>query len=337
MLRHLRALIGLERATEPLVRTFDTLGAVRSLLERDANAGPYIYRGQINRYRARAGRSGMTFEALFPSDYRPAVRNGRLPSDLAAFSQARDIGRDRRDRFMEFLEAEADAGAAGLDWLGEMMRTESMRYAMCYAEALLLPGYSDDFQQWDFATRIAVIELNRKYQLGLASRKTRALWSLAQHYGLATALSDWTHSIDVALWFSTNPWSIDAPAPTNGGYVYRIDLPRLLAILDAYNEVAARDARQRGETPPPDFFVELLDAIPATAALRPANQAGLSVYGLDQLPVLAALFEGRDPIAEIFRFERSEEDSNALTRDHITPSEDPFLAFAERFDAAELG
>jgi hypothetical protein len=158
-------------------------------------------------------------------------------------------------------------------------------------------------------------------------------WSLAQHYLIATALTDLTFSPRVAAWFATEPWDPDAPRPMDGerGVLYRIHKAKLESILARATELSSAMALAEGSPPAPAFFLVDIREIPAKFAKRPSAQQGASVYGFDQAHVIAAAFLGG--AIDAFEFTHRSNVRLDVSREDVVPSEDPFLEKVARFHA----
>ena len=280
-------------------------------LQKEHEENCYLYRGQIRQYephRWTVGRELREVEALYPADFRFHYQNkdfSRENPDLNAqrISAAREFGRVVRDKFAEFL------------------------FVTLLAE--------DEQDAWEWALE-RFPELGEAVNAGtprLDSHFYRMAWSLAQHYVIATALTDLTFSPRVAAWFATEPWDPCEKHPAAGerGVIYRIHRSRLESILARATELSRVMSATEGAPQTPEFFLVDIRDIPANFARRPAAQHGASLYGFDQPHIIAAAFKGG--AIEVFEFKHQQGLDIGIVRKDVIPTEDPFLAKLERFQA----
>jgi len=158
-------------------------------------------------------------------------------------------------------------------------------------------------------------------------------WSLAQHYVIATALTDLTFSPRIAAWFATEPWDPGGkrPAPGERGVIYRIHRSKLESILARATELSRAMSEAEGAARAPEFFLVDIRDVPTSFARRPAAQHGASLYGFDQAHIIAAAFKGG--AIEAFEFEHRPGLDIEVGREDVVPTEDAFLPKLERFQA----
>lgn len=282
-------------------------------LEDEHEEGRHLYRGQLARYpphRWTAHGEEREVEALYPADYRfhyqhkdfSARNSERI---LQRVTAARAYGRTLREQFITFL-------------------------------VLLMNGENE--AGWDWA-RNRFPELVEAVENRTAPQDTqffRAAWSLAQHYLVATALTDLTYSTRVAAWFATEPWESGGPRPEDGalGVIYRIDGPFLTEILERATALSHAMSTAEGSAPAPEFFLVDIRDVPEALAKRPSAQQGASVYGFDQAHVIGAAMKGG--AIQAFEFEHRSGAEIGIDREDVVPSQDPFLEPLARFRAARM-
>lgn len=279
-------------------------------LEAEHQPGRHLYRGQERRYpphRWTADDGPHEVEALYPSDFRfHYAELSFSPEKTKAIADrvtaARAYQRDVRDQFVLFLLAHLARLPAAADWA--QAQVADFRKALASAG-----GRAQD------------------------SHFYRMAWSLAQHYLVATALTDVSFDPRVAAWFATHPWDARKPGPAAGdtGVIYRFDSEKLEPVLTLGTQFAARFADDEGLERAPELFVVDIREIPASIARRPSAQQGASIYGFDQPHIVAAAM--RFGAIEVFEFEQRPGDDIGIGRSDITPAEDPFLGPLERFEA----
>jgi tetratricopeptide (TPR) repeat protein len=304
---------------------FDDAIALLRQLEATHEPGIHLYRGQTRRFTHDwiddAG--PVRLESLYPSDYRFITRyDGREripPHDITA---ARSHGRTIRDQFAAAVTMRALSGDPAFAWL--------QGHVTGYAEHA-----ARVFDASDRGRR--VLELARETDQDLSAVSTplaRILWSLAQHYLIATALTDVTFAPRVAAWFATHPWDASHPVPSEGaGVIYRFRRPELEAVLERRTRAMRDWARGQGLLPAPALFCVDIREIPVSFASRPGGQEGGSIYGFDQPKVLRDVFESG--CAEIFEFRHGPAAASlGSLRERIMPADDPFLPRGDAIRAA---
>jgi tetratricopeptide (TPR) repeat protein len=304
---------------------FDSIHTLLDVLQSDDEPGRYVYRGQAARFTHRwdDGGEAAELECLYPSDYRFIANFGRpselVPGDVTA---ARRHGRNVRDMILAVMTVKAGSNDPAWAWVADDLAT--------YLEQLQwLKKQTSDRKTLQEVAMGADEDVSP-----LATRFVRLFWSLAQHYLMATALTDVTYSPRVAAWFATQSWDPSIEAPNTGtGVVYRFERERLEEILREEGARMNRALAERDEGRAPDFFLIDIRDIPAEFAGRPSGQQGGSVYGLDQPNVLRALVKGGCLEALEFRHTDGTGDI-ALLRSEIVPDDDPFAALAENLSAA---
>ena len=270
-----------------------------------------LYRGQLKRYnphRWTVEQELREVEALYPADYRFHYQHKdfsreNLDRNVQRVSAARAFGRTVRDQFGLFLfvtlvtEGEQGARAWALERFPEL---------------------------------VAAVKAGKPPQ---ESHFFRMAWSLAQHYVIATALTDLTFSPRIAAWFATEPWDPEGERPPAGerGVIYRIDRSKLEPILARATELSRVMSEAEGAAQAPEFFLVDIRDMPTSFARRPAAQHGASLYGFDQAHIIAAAFKGG--AIEAFEFEHRLGLEIGIGREDVVPTEDPFLPKLERFQA----
>lgn len=318
-------------------RRFANADSLLAHLGQEDAPGRFLYRGQTRRHAPyRIPDEGGTLqdvEALCPNDLR-FLRDldTAAPDVRAQVTAMRNIGRDRRDKFMLFLLRKASEGCAELGWLNDIVAAEQPAeqdylqwlLAQPHAATLMDPART---HLAPYALRVAAHEQMWRRGLGIGSRRFTVTWSLAQHYELATALVDVTDDCRVALWFATHEWDATRPPPAVGteGVVYRFDRKQLGHALEAQFLTTLAFALGKGLPPPPPFFVQPIADIPESCARRPGRQRGFSVYGFDQAQLLQFILERE--ICAVFTFAHGPAPAlGPIDRDYLVPQDDPFDA-----------
>lgn len=292
-----------------------------SHLESEHDSEKHLYRGQLARHTHDwvDADSPIKLESIYPSDYRFITAYSdphTLP--FANIVAARSRGRIIRDTFVTALTAWADTDDPAWSWLKDDLK--EMYERLAWLNAQLAGGRTPE-------------EVSKTAEKDISLHATglyRLFWSLAQHYLIATALTDVTFSPRVAGWFATQPWDANVPLPTEGsGVIYRFDRPCLETVLQEQTAIMVEHARRRGDARPPDLFLVDIRRIPKEFAGRPTGQAGGSVYGFDQPTVLKAIVD--KCCLEIFEFRHSTKAENlSQLRASIVPDHDPFADMATR-------
>ena len=165
---------------------------------------------------------------------------------------------------------------------------------------------------------------------------TRLSWSLAQHYGVVTALLDLTYSPEVAAWFATNLWDDPAqPKPLGGdGVIYRLDLETLMVGISFFNRVETEALANLYKAPPDKAFLQDLRQVPAAFALRPKRQEAAVLSGFDELSFVRQ-FDAAGRI-DAFLFPHLQDELARWplkpARDFLIPPDDPFIELQREFD-----
>jgi hypothetical protein len=285
-------------------------GELLQQLERDHRADRHLYRGQLRRHaphRWKAQGEEREVEALYPADYRFHYEHRDLSPEsseaiLGKVTAARAYGRTVRDQFVLFLIGRLASMGQAADWF--------------------VPAFRE--------LQAAVAEHRPPHDTAFY----RVAWSLAQHYLVATALTDLTVSPRVAGWFATNPWDAAAPGPAAGerGVIYRVDRVPLQDILLRGTALMRAWQEREGHVAAPELFLVDIRDIPPELARRPAAQQGASLYGFDQSHVLAAAVEGG--AVEAFEFSHRPDVRAGPAREDVIPPDDPFLRHLELFQMA---
>ena len=278
-------------------------------LESEHQENEHLYRGQMIRYephRWEVDGDARETEALYPADYRFHYRQKDFSKEnseknIRKISAARAYGRTVRDQFGLFLFVT----------ISEAKNKEMWEWALRY-----FPELGD------------VANGNKSL---LDSHFMRMAWSLAQHYFIATALTDLTFSTRVAAWFATEPWEADGkyPAPGKKGVIYRVHRSRIETILERATGISRALSIAYGAPLTPELFLVDIRDIPGGFARRPSAQQGASLYGLDQSHVIAAAME--DGAIEALEFRHRRGCDIGIGREDVVPAEDPFLAELEKF------
>ncbi len=267
----------------------------------------HLYRGQMDRYEPHqwiVQQELREVEALYPADYRFHYQNKdfsreNIERKAQQVSAVRAYGRSVRDQFVLFLfytlVAKGDQGA----WARER-----------------------------FPELAASVKAGKPPQ---DSHFFRMAWSLAQHYVIATALTDLTSSPRIAAWFATEPWDPGGKRPAAGkrGVIYRFHRSKIESILARATDLSRAMSDAEGAAQAPEFFLVDIRDVPMSFARRPAAQHGASIYGLDQAHIIAAAFKGG--AIEAFEFEHIPDPDIGVGREDVVPTEDPFLTELERF------
>jgi hypothetical protein len=288
-------------------RSFSDVGELLEVLRREHEYGRFAYRGQMARPDRFAGKEAI--ERLLPGDFRFFWRDPGHQQTGVEITCTREDGRDRRDRFFQFLRTRATAGDPQLAWLAA---------GFSAFEAKLL--------KLDYLLEVAL------YAHSIFDEPVfRVCWSLAQHYGIETSILDLTRSPAVAAWFATNPWLPDRPPPNDGtGVIYRFDVDAISYLLGRLNEQRRAEAVAKLEIPPTRMFVVDISSIPKSLACRPRSQRGLSLYGFDQIEAIQMAEFGN--ALEVFTFPHQKPFSTPLAnRETLVPVSDPFVTVVEQF------
>lgn len=280
---------------------FDDIGDLIGFLERERGGDTYLYRGQLvrwprHRWKWKAEQSPYEIEALYPGDFRFFYKESEPTESTARMvASARAYGRKIRSLFSTFLLPHLLKIGGHDRWAADMLSSAGM------VVSGKTPVRESDF--------------------------FRTAWSLAQHYFLATALTDLTFSPQVAAWFATNPWDAKAPGPRAGsqGIIYCFNRSGIEEVLRTTRIVHEKlvDPGEHAE----QFFLADIRGIPPTFARRPTAQAGASVFGFDQPVALHLLFASG--AAEIFTFTHQAHEHVGLGRADVIPEDDPFLSIME--------
>lgn len=304
------------------------LGSIHALVEKlesESSDDHWLYRGQIRRGNMLAfpvDGGQVDIEPMFPADFRFVAANTFVPPG-DVITAMREGGRDRRDRFTQWLCGRATNGDRRLEWLIPLI---DERDTMLAVQPQLLGSVAARIDEDDASLIMASL-------MGLGSEKLmRTCWSLAQHYCLPTCLLDCTKSVRVAAWFATHFWNPDMPDPTMGeGVIYRISQTKLIPIMDALSEQHYMRGLEMKKIPPMEMFIFDLGEIPESAARRPARQQGLSIYGFDRLELIQfAFYSGA---VEIFTFSHGAESfvDESCTREQLQSMPDPFCELVDEF------
>jgi hypothetical protein len=280
---------------------FASIGDLIGFLERERGGDNYLYRGQLvrwpqHRWKWKAEQPPYEIEALYPADFRFFYQeSGPTESTTRMVAAARAYGRRIRGEFSTFLLPQ-----------------------------LLKIGGQDPWAAGMLSSAGTVVSGKTPVR---ESAFFRTAWSLAQHYFLATALTDLTFSARVAAWFATNPWDAKAPGPPAGtqGVIYCFNRSGIEEVLRA-TRIVNEKVLHAGENAEEFFLTDIRD-IPPTFARRPTAQAGASVFGFDQPVALQLLFASG--AAEIFTFTHQEQQHVGLERTDVIPEDDPFLPIME--------
>lgn len=304
----------------------------RLLLEHKTDQ--FVYRGQVERYpkhKYYIKREGgqVDVENMYPSDFRFITGLNGTELGWTTTNQdvnARNKGRDRRDRFEQFILSKAahalDDGDSRYSWFRP--------YFSHVREATERIQHQAEQSHRIFYDPLVENKIDpRSFPL------MRITWSLAQHYLLATALTDITFDPAVALWFATNEWEVNIPRPATGtGVIYRFDREKLEYFLATRTKVNSLRSDFEGSVRPPAYFLEDIRLIPREFAGRPQGQKGGSIYGLDSPVHVHQLF--KFGACEAFPFRHSGDPPDlGVDRADIMPADDPFLPLKEEFQASE--
>jgi len=295
---------------------FDDAITLLQHLEENHDPNVHLYRGQTRRFVHDwdDGNGSVPLEALYPTDFRFITKYAGA-SQLRAqdISAARDYGREIRNLFTKSMTLRALSGDPAYAWLAVDLRA----YMDHLTKLASAKGGSKN-----------LIDIARESEEDISTYSIplfQLFWSLAQHYLMATALTDVTFSPRVAAWFATHPWNPSEQAPTQGsGVIYRFRRPYLEEVLERESKSMTTLAYRIGEARPPDLFFADIRRVPATFAKRPSGQQGGSIYGFDQPRVLRAVFESG--AAEVFEFRHSENAASlASLRKVAIPDDDHFI------------
>jgi hypothetical protein len=165
----------------------------------------------------------------------------------------------------------------------------------------------------------------------------RLIWSLAQHYGVVTALLDLSFDPQVAAWFATNLW--DAPqqpqALRGNGIVYRFEVQTLIAGVFFHNQVESASGANMYKAPPDRAFVQDLREIPTAFALRPTRQEAAVISGFDDLRFVRQFDVGGR--IDVFIFPHVPDQLSRwppkYSREYLIPPDDPFLDLKTEFES----
>lgn len=270
-------------------------------------------------------------ESIFPSDFRRIV--GRYTrEDVATITRLRDQHRKQRDTFAWFLATKAIDGAPSLTWLLDDLRanatiTRDVVKETSPAFALVAKKYAANPDEIPFAIRMAVSLVFKiiGHESFLESRMGHRLWSLAQHYGVPTAIVDVTSAPGVAAWFATHHWCPPPDVADIGtGVVYRFDAERLEESFNTYERNNFFEFLLEKRLPPFRPFLTDISDIPEATALRPSRQCGASIAGLDQPTILKHAEDTGAIECFLFQHDGVGFQTQTWSRDLLMPKSDPF-------------
>jgi Flp pilus assembly protein TadD len=298
---------------------FDDILELLAHLEGEHDTENHLYRGQLGRHTHYwVDENGpIKLEAIYPSDFRFITKYSNPAQFVFAdIPAARQRGRTIRDLFITALIALAEIDTPKWSWLKDDFQLYGAHLSWLN-------------EQMERGRSPKDLSKTAEKDISLLSTSLhRLLWSLAQHYLIATALTDVTFSPLVAAWFATQQWDEREPPPTDGtGVIYRFNRPQLETVLTTQSGHMIQYAKERGDALPPELFLVDIQRIPKEFAGRPAGQHGGSVYGFDQPAVLKAIME--QGCLDIFEFRHTTKaDSLKELRRTIIPENDPFDDFA---------
>jgi hypothetical protein len=301
------------------------LGEAMQRLRDEHQPQRWVYRGQSRRrpvHRLRAEGQELELENLYPQAFRFAADYPTVSPEFL----------DRAAR------EEAKAGALFHAFNGFLLSKYESGHRSDSARFAWLEPYADELRRLYDGAGPSVFSGFHEAGIGLNNPEfIRLSWSLAQHYGVVTALLDLTWDPDVAGWFATNPW--DAPkephAFTGHGIIYRFDVQNLLAATAFFNlSLKSQSRASLYEAPEDKAFCQSLAGIPPEFALRPVRQQALALSGFDALR-FHSQFRAAGQL-EGFLFPHLPDQLSRWpckhAREFLRPEDDPFLDLKIEFD-----
>ena len=301
------------------------LGEALQRLREEHEPRRWVYRGQLRRrpiHRITEARQDFELENLYPQAFRFAAN---YPAASREFLDRADKEEAKANAlfhaFNSFLTSKYEAGR----------RANSARFPW-------LDPYAGELKRLYNGAGPSFFSGFHEAGIGLKNPELiRLSWSLAQHYGVITALLDLTLDPDVAAWFATNPWDAPTePTPLTGhGVIYRFDIGNLIAAITFFNLSMHAESRRSAYEPPADkAFVQSLADIPSEFALRPVRQQAVVASGFDALHFHSLLRTGGQ--FDAFLFPHAPDQllkwPPKHARDFLRPEDDPFLDLKREFE-----
>jgi len=302
------------------------LGDAIERIGREHVPNGWLYRGQTYRravHRIIEENRAFEHENLYPQSFRFAASHATISQAFTEQWQKEYAKAEALfHSFNSFLISKYEVGR----------RAQSARFAW-------MDPYADELRRLFKGAGPSLFSGFHEKGMGLKNPEfIRLSWSLAQHYGVVTALLDLTSDPDVAAWFATNLWGAPPqPQPLKGdGVIYRFNMQTLLAGVFFYNQTLESESGADIYKAPPDrAFVQRLDPIPAAFALRPVRQEAVVVSGFDVFSFVQQ-FEVAGEI-DAFMFPHREDQLSRWplkhSREYLTPPDDPFLDLKREFES----
>jgi hypothetical protein len=286
----------------------------------------WLYRGQTYRRDVHCiiqENQAFELENLYPQSFRFAANHATISQAFTEQWQKEYAKAEALfNAFNSFLISKYEAG----------QRAESGRFAW-------MDPYADELRRIFKGAGPSVFSGFHEKGIGMKNPEfIRLSWSLAQHYGVVTALLDLTFDLDVAAWFATNLWDAPRqPQPLKGdGIIYRFDIQTLMAGIMFFNGwlESVSDANIY-KAPPDKAFIQDLRHIPTAFALRPTRQEAAVVSGFDALHFVRQFDIAGKIDAFIFPHlgEQLLRWPHRHSRECLIPLDDPFLELKREFDA----
>jgi hypothetical protein len=301
-------------------------GEALERIRRDHVSNRWLYRGQTYRrgvHRIVEENQVFELENLYPQSFRFAASYGTINQAFTKMWQKEyDKAEASFNAFNSFLIAKYESGR----------RVESPRFAW-------MDPYADELRRLFKGAGPSLFSGFHEKDMGLKNPEfTRLSWSLAQHYGVVTALLDVSYDPEVAAWFATNLWDAPPqPQPLKGdGIIYRFNVQTLFAGMFFYNQTLESESGANSYRAPPDkTFIQDLRQIPTAFALRPVRQEAAVLSGFDALTFVRQFDVAGQIVAFIFPHVEDQLSRWPLkhSREYLIPPDDPFLDLNREFDS----
>jgi hypothetical protein len=262
-------------------RHFNSLAELAEIIRQEHEPDDY-YRGQVRRYRASyygsidklaeafPGLSPLTiaFESLVPTLFRPVLAAN--PPDWDSFAYPTPLE--------TITGVVRSIAASAHDALRQLLREVFSELELLSVNNLLITLGADP--RGGLPVRVPSTNV---------CPKLAQLVSLSQHYEFTSSMTDITKDPDVAIWFASHSWSGDIPRdPSVRGVIYRFRAPdevNRAFTKELFTETGAQLQIFRKGL----FGLVDISQLPVELGMRPRNQAGGSLMGLENSVVMHIL------------------------------------------------